>query len=39
MQDARTPSARLGLIPKIEDFHAQAEWTKIETLILVAGKI
>ena len=38
MQDARTPSARLeGLIPKIEDFCAQAEWTKVETLILVAG--
>ena len=26
MQDARTPSSRLeGLIPKIEDFHNQAE--------------
>jgi len=30
MQDARTPSARLeGLIPKIEDFHNQAEWHKV----------
>lgn len=30
MQDARTPSTRLeGLIPKIEDFHAQAEWMKV----------
>ncbi|XP_033113492.1 uncharacterized protein LOC117114067 [Anneissia japonica] len=27
MQDARTPSKRLeGLIPKMEDFHQQAEW-------------
>ncbi|CAH3024181.1 unnamed protein product [Porites evermanni] len=27
MQDTRTPSSRLeGLIPKIEDFHAQMEW-------------
>ena len=38
MQDARTPSTRLeGLVPKIENFLAQAEWTKVETLILVAG--
>lgn len=30
MQDARTPSSRLeGLIPKIEDFHNQAEWMKV----------
>ena len=30
MQDARTPSSRLeGLIPKIEDFHCQAEWLKV----------
>ena len=30
MQDARTPSARLeGFIPKIEDFHTQAEWLKV----------
>ncbi len=36
MQDARTPSTRLeGLIPKTEDFHTQAEWTKVETLVLV----
>jgi hypothetical protein len=31
MQDARTSSARLeGLIPKIEDFHTPAEWTKVQ---------
>jgi hypothetical protein len=30
MQDARTPSTRMeGLIPKTEDFHTQAEWTKV----------
>lgn len=30
MQDARTPSSRLeGLIPKIEDFHAQMEWMQV----------
>ena len=30
MQDSRTAFARLeGLIPKIEDFHAQAEWLKV----------
>lgn len=30
MQDARTPSSRLeGLIPKVEDFHNQAEWMKV----------
>ena len=29
MQDARTPLSRLeGLIPKVEDFHNQAEWMK-----------
>ncbi|XP_070546984.1 uncharacterized protein [Ptychodera flava] len=28
--DGRTPSKRLeGLIPKIEDFHVQAEWQKV----------
>ena len=30
MQDARTPSTRLvGLIPKTDDFHTQAEWVKV----------
>ena len=30
MQDSRTPSTRLeGLIPKIEDFHMQAEWHSV----------
>ncbi|XP_022783267.1 uncharacterized protein LOC111324048 [Stylophora pistillata] len=30
MQDARTPLSRLeGLIPKVEDFHTQAEWMKV----------
>ena len=35
MQDARTPSSRLeGLIPKIEDFHAQMEWMQVHVLLL-----
>ncbi len=35
MQDARTPSARMeGLIPKIEDFHAQMEWCEVMRLQL-----
>ena len=35
MQDARTPSSRMeGLIPKIEDFHNQAEWLKVIRIIV-----
>ena len=35
MQDARTPSSRLeGLIPKIEDFHAQMKWMQVHVLLL-----
>ena len=35
MQDTRTPSSRLeGLIPKIEDFHAQMEWMQVHVLLL-----
>ena len=36
MQDARTPSARLeGLLPKIEDFHTQAEWLKVCITVII----
>lgn len=35
MQDARTPSSRMeGLIPKIEDFHAQMKWMQVHVLLL-----
>lgn len=35
MQDARTPSSRLeGLIPKIEDFHAQMKWMQVHVFLL-----
>ncbi len=38
MQDSRTASARLeGLIPKIEDFHAQAEWLKVCITLLIVN--
>jgi len=44
MQDARTPSSRLeGLIPKIEDFHAQMEWMQVwlfkTNSALITGRI
>lgn len=40
VQDARTPSARLeGLIPKLEDFHSQAEWLKVQHIISQTEKI
>ena len=38
MQDARTPSSRLeGLIPKVEDFHNQAEWIKVKNFYVLYG--